>query len=114
MESPSGARRAGFAAFFLLGWTILLVPSLVREVEAAFSIDDAAMGLGYLAYNAVYVGGTLLVGTVAVRRDAEGSWGVVLCSSPLAWQPAPSHRRGHCSWWDSWCSGWGLASSTPA
>jgi fucose permease len=61
------ARRAGFAAFFLLGWAILLVPSLIRDVQGAFAQGDGAMGIAYLAYNGVYVIGTLAIGLLTVR-----------------------------------------------
>ncbi len=62
-------RRVGFAAFFLLGWTILLVPALIRDIESAFGQTDGGMGLAYLAYNVLYVIGTVAVGLLAVRVE---------------------------------------------
>lgn len=57
----------GFAAFLLLGWTVLLVPSLIREVQRAFGQSDAGMGLGYLVNSLFYVAGTMAVGVLASR-----------------------------------------------
>jgi hypothetical protein len=38
-----GLEAAGWAAFGLLGWSGLLVPSLIREVELDFGQSDAGM-----------------------------------------------------------------------
>jgi fucose permease len=57
----------GLAAFFLLGWSVLLVPAAIREVEAAFAQTDAGMGLAYLLNNLLYITGTLSVGWLAGR-----------------------------------------------
>jgi fucose permease len=69
-ESPAPARAivpTGFLGFFLLGWTVLLVPSLVRDIEREFAVSDAGMGLAYLLYNACYVVGTVVSGIIAER-----------------------------------------------
>ena len=69
--APVAAARAlvptGFLGFFLLGWTVLLVPSLVRDIERDFVVGDAAMGLAYLLYSSMYVVGTAAAGVVADR-----------------------------------------------
>jgi fucose permease len=69
-EAPPPGRDVvltGFAAFFLLGWTVLLVPSLIRDVQRAFGQDDAGMGFAYLVNAVVYVAGTMSVGVLAGR-----------------------------------------------
>jgi fucose permease len=57
----------GYASFLLLGWTVLLVPSLIREVQRTFGQDDAGMGLAYLLNALVYVAGTMSAGLLAGR-----------------------------------------------
>jgi fucose permease len=57
----------GLVTFLLLGWSVLLVPSAIREVEAAYGQTDAGMGLGYLLNNLLYITGTLAVGWLAGR-----------------------------------------------
>jgi FHS family glucose/mannose:H+ symporter-like MFS transporter len=57
----------GLVSFLLLGWSVLLVPSAIREVEGAFRQSDAGMGLAYLLNNLLYITGTLSVGWVAAR-----------------------------------------------
>ena len=39
----------GGLTLFAIGWTSLLVPSLIRSIKVAFDQDDAGMGLVYLA-----------------------------------------------------------------
>jgi len=57
----------GLFTFLLLGWSVLLVPSSIREVEATFGQSDGGMGLAYLLNNLLYITGTLSVGWVAGR-----------------------------------------------
>jgi len=69
-EAPPPGRNVvltGFAAFFLLGWTVLLVPSLIREVQRTFGQSDGGMGFAYLVNAVVYVAGTVSVGVLAGR-----------------------------------------------
>ena len=40
----------GCLTLFAIGWTGLLIPSLVRSIEATFDQTDAGVGLIYLAY----------------------------------------------------------------
>ena len=68
LVAPTPARDVtwtGLATFLLLGWSVLLVPSAIREVEATFGQSDAGMGLAYLLNNLLYITGTLSVGWVA-------------------------------------------------
>ncbi len=83
----------GFAAFFLLGWTVLLVPSLIRDVQGTFGQTDTGMGLAYFLNGLLYVAGTASAGVFAgrVRRPlllaagpaliAGGLGGVVVAGS---------------------------------
>ncbi len=57
----------GFATFLVLGWTVLLVPSLILEVQRTFDQSDAGMGLAYFVNAVVYVMGTVSVGVLAGR-----------------------------------------------
>jgi fucose permease len=69
-EAPPPGRDVvltGFAAFLLLGWTVLLVPSLIREVQRTFDQSDAGMGFAYFVNAVVYVTGTVSVGVLAGR-----------------------------------------------
>jgi fucose permease len=64
---PQSAAVLGCVAFFLLGWSGLLVPSLVRSVELDFGQTDAGLGLYYLVGAALY-GTGVLGGTLATQR----------------------------------------------
>ncbi len=69
--TPAPAQRGvvlvGYASFLLLGWTSLLVPSLIRDVQATYGQSDAGMGLAYLLNSLLYVTGTLSVGVISGR-----------------------------------------------
>ena len=69
----AGPRRdvvwTGYAAFFVLGLIFLLIPSLIRQVEAAFGVDDAAMGAAYLLNSGAWVVGTISAGMLVRRVD---------------------------------------------
>ena len=56
-----------FASFLLIGWSGLLVPSLIRQVQGTFDQTDSGMGLGYLLGSLLYVTGTLAAGALAGR-----------------------------------------------
>jgi fucose permease len=105
--SPSPDRRRavaaviGCAAFFLIGWSALLVPSLVRSIEAQFGQTDAAIGtyflINSLASATSSVGGGLLTERVGRRVvlslaasllglgllmiGTVGSWGLFLLAA---------------------------------
>jgi fucose permease len=67
-EAPAaapGVVAVGFAAFLLLGWSSLIVPSLIRQVQGDFGIDDAGMGLAYFGNAAMYVAGSMATGILA-------------------------------------------------
>jgi fucose permease len=91
----------GCSAFFLIGWSALLVPSLIRSIEANFDQTDAAIGTYFLLTSLFSatgsVGGGLLterVGRKVVLSVAAallglgllaigtvGSWGLFLLAA---------------------------------
>jgi fucose permease len=56
---PATAGVLGCAAFLLIGWSGLLVPSLIRSVKEAFDQTDAGIGVFYFLYAAAYACGSL-------------------------------------------------------
>ncbi|TMQ69371.1 MAG: MFS transporter [Candidatus Eisenbacteria bacterium] len=75
----------GCLAFLLLGWSGLLVPSLVRSIEHDFGQTDAGMGFFYLLNATMYgvgvLGGTIVTHRVGRRPVLAG--GVALAASGL-------------------------------
>lgn len=72
---PPVIRRARLAAgivgcvtLLAIGWTGLLIPSLIRSIEATFAQDDAGIGIVYLAYAVAYVAGSFGGGYLTERR----------------------------------------------
>src|SRR4051812_15090849 len=57
----------GYLSFLFIGWTGLLVASLIRQIEAAFVQTDAGMGLFFFVYAAAY-GAGVLGGTEVTHR----------------------------------------------
>ena len=57
----------GCLSFLLIGWTGLLVPSLIRSVEHDFGQSDAGVGIFYFLYALAYAGGSLGGGAVTER-----------------------------------------------
>jgi FHS family glucose/mannose:H+ symporter-like MFS transporter len=64
---PPAAAILGCLGFLLLGWSSLLVPSLIRSIEHDFGQTDAGIGLFYLLNAAAYVTGSLGGGIVTER-----------------------------------------------
>ena len=64
---PVAAGVLGCAVFLLIGWSGLLVPSLIRSVKGAFDQSDAGIGLFYLLYSAAYASGSLGGGLATER-----------------------------------------------
>ncbi len=58
---------AAYASFVLLGWTVVLLPSLIRSVEADFQQTDAAFGVLYFVSAVLYTGGSLGGGFLTER-----------------------------------------------
>ena len=63
--APAGA--VGCLAFVLIGWSGLLVPSLIRSIKDAFGQSDAGLGLFFFVYAAAYASGSLGGGLVTER-----------------------------------------------
>ncbi len=62
----------GCVAFVLIGWSGLLVPSLIRDIERDFGQSDAGIGLFYFVNAAAYVVGTLGGGMLTERIGRRG------------------------------------------
>lgn len=58
---------ASYASFILIGWTGLLVPSLLRVIKADFGQTDAGFGLLYLVSALLFAVGALSAGLLAER-----------------------------------------------
>jgi len=56
-----------WASFILLGWTSVLVPALIRQIEAHFGVDDAALGAYYFIYSAAYATSSFAGGLLVER-----------------------------------------------
>jgi len=65
--------------FILIGWSGLLVPSLIRSVKGAFELTDAGIGIFYFLFAAAYAAGSLGGGLVTERLGRR----TVLTSSAL-------------------------------
>jgi fucose permease len=93
-----------WAGFALIGWAGLLVPSLLRQLESTFGVDDAAIGLWYFINASMYASASLAGGLLTERfgrrtvlgaaavalaiglgiAGTAGSWGVfVLAAVPM-------------------------------
>ena len=62
---PAGI--VGCFALLAIGWTGLLIPSLIRSIEATFDQTDAGIGLVYFVYSVAYATGSLAGGPVTER-----------------------------------------------
>ena len=59
--------RIAWGSFVFLGWTSFLVPALLRQLEARFGVDDAAIGVYYFVYSASYASASLAGGLLTER-----------------------------------------------
>jgi FHS family glucose/mannose:H+ symporter-like MFS transporter len=64
---PPAAGILGCAAFVLIGWSGLLVPSLIRSVKDAYDQSDAGIGIFYFLYAIAYATGSLGGGLATER-----------------------------------------------
>jgi len=55
------------AGMLLVGWTGLLVPSLIRSIEPAFDQTDAGIGIFFFVNSVAYVGGSMAGGLLTER-----------------------------------------------
>ncbi len=75
-----GAGIVGWLTLLAIGWTGLLIPSLVRSIEGTFGQTDAGIGTVYLAYALAYVAGSFGGGSLVEhlgRRTVLGGAVVV-------------------------------------
>jgi MFS transporter, FHS family, glucose/mannose:H+ symporter len=82
---PPAAGLLGAASFLLIGWSGLLIPSLIRSVKDGFEQSDAGIGLFYFVYALVYATGSLGGGllTEKMGRRTVLSLGAVLHGAGL-------------------------------
>ena len=75
----------GCLTLLAIGWTGLLIPSLIRSIEDAFDQSDAGIGLLYFIYAVTYAIGSLGGGLVTERvgRRTVLSLGAVLYGAGL-------------------------------
>ena len=66
-EGQGPVRAIGYASFLLIGWSGLLVPSLIRSLEEALHQSDAGIGVFYFAYATAYATGSFAGGAAAER-----------------------------------------------
>jgi fucose permease len=66
-DDPIAIGALGCIAYVLIGWTGLLAPSLIRQIEADLQQTDTAIGFFYFAYGAAYAIGSLS-GGIATER----------------------------------------------
>jgi len=69
---PTADRRlaagiVGSLTLLVIGWTGLLVPSLIRSIKGTFDQTDAGIGVVYLAYSVAYASGSVLGGGLMER-----------------------------------------------
>jgi FHS family glucose/mannose:H+ symporter-like MFS transporter len=68
---PDGSTRAitviAYASFALVGWSMLIVPSLIREIRDDFGQTDAGFGVLYLAAALLFGTGAFMSGALAGR-----------------------------------------------
>jgi len=67
LASPRAAGIIGCLTLLLIGWSGLLVPSLIRSIEHDFGQTDAGIGIYYLAWALAYASGSLGGGLVTER-----------------------------------------------
>jgi fucose permease len=75
---PAGL--VGGLTLFVIGWTGLLIPSLIREIRSTFDQSDAGMGVVYLAYAVAYAAGSFVGGALTERLGRRS----VLAGAALA------------------------------
>lgn len=77
---PNATGILGGFAYFLVGWCGLLIPSLIRSIEATHDQSDAEFGIYYLVFGLTYAAGSFGGGLAAER---VGRRPVLACASAL-------------------------------
>ena len=90
------ARRSthlAHATMFLLGWTAVIVPTVILLVERRFVVSDSGIGAVYFVNSAAYISGSVLVGPIVERlgrgRVFPAAW-LVAGSATIAEGGAPT------------------------
>jgi fucose permease len=82
----------GLIAFVALGWTGLLMPALIREIQGDLDVNDAAMGSAYLLFTASFLVGCLVTGWSVPRLGRRpilvGGIGLLVVGSVGALAPS--------------------------
>lgn len=71
-DGQGPVRAIGYASFLLIGWSGLLVPSLIRSLEDALRQSDAGIGVFYFLYALAYATGSVAGGVAAERIGRHG------------------------------------------
>ena len=66
------AAVAGGLSLLAIGWTGLLIPSLIRSIEATFDQTDAGIGLVYFLLGNVVLAVACTIALAAVRWSLGG------------------------------------------
>jgi fucose permease len=66
-ERPRAAATGAALGFLLIGWSSLLVPSLIREIQRDFDQTDAGLGVFFLIHAATYATGSIGGGALTER-----------------------------------------------
>ena len=89
LRGPRG-RRARLAAgvvgcltFLAIGWTGLLIPSLIRSIEATFGQTDAGLGIVYLVYALAYASASFGGGPLTERLGRRPVLGVAVLATGI-------------------------------
>ena len=117
-RSPAARRTrltlgiVGCLTLLSVGWTGLLIPSLIRSIEATFDQTDAGIGVIYLVYAVAYMSGSFGGGTLTERfgRRLVLGGAVLLHAAGIAGSASPRAGRRSSSR-RSWRA-WGRARST--
>jgi fucose permease len=67
IQGPALAGLLSCAGLLLVGWTSLLVPSLIRSIEHDFGQTDAAIGVFFFVYSVASVSGSMGGGLLTER-----------------------------------------------
>lgn len=75
----------GLLAFLMIGWTGLLMPSLIRDIQRDLVINDGEMGLAYGVFTASFLAGCLFTGWAVSRTGRRplllGGLGLLIAGS---------------------------------
>jgi fucose permease len=72
LASPRAAGAIGCLTLLLIGWSGLLVPSLIRSIERDFGQSDAGIGIYYLVWAVAYACGSLGGGVLTEHVGRRG------------------------------------------